>query len=218
MADVSAYGLWTLVIINALIFIGFAYAFTRPRTSRDWKSLGGFSAFIVALFAEMFGFPLTIYLLSGWLGSSVPGANLLTHDAGHLWFTILGLSGDPHTNPIHLMSYVFILGGLFILMEAWTVLYAARKENKLAVTGMYDVVRHPQYVAFILVMIGFLIQWPTILTMIMFPLLVWRYVALAREEETSVKEEFGEQYARYAAKTPGWFPRVIRHTAAAEPT
>jgi protein-S-isoprenylcysteine O-methyltransferase Ste14 len=211
MIDLSAYGLWALVIINSLIFIGFAYAFTRPRSPRDWKSLGAFSAFIVALFAEMYGFPLTIYLLSGWLGNVVPGASLLTHDAGHLWYTLFGMSGDPHTSLFHLISYVFILGGLFILMSAWSVLYAARQENQLAVTGMYAYVRHPQYVAFILVMIGFLIQWPTILTMIMFPLLVWRYVALAREEEASVKQEFGEQYAEYAAKTPGWFPRFTRN-------
>jgi protein-S-isoprenylcysteine O-methyltransferase Ste14 len=91
------------------------------------------------------------------------------------------------------------------------VLYAARQENKLAVTGMYAYVRHPQYVAFILVMIGFLLQWPTILTMIMFPLLVWRYVTLAKQEEESVTQEFGEEYARYAAKTPGWFPRFTRN-------
>ncbi|MEN6396500.1 MAG: isoprenylcysteine carboxylmethyltransferase family protein [Methanoregula sp.] len=211
MIDLQAYGLWVLVIINSLIFIGFAYAFTRPRSSRDWKSLGAFSAFIVALFAEMYGFPLTIYLLSGWLGNIVPGASLLTHDAGHLWYTLFGMTGDPHTNWIHLLSYVFILGGLFILMSAWSVLYAARQENKLAVTGMYAYVRHPQYVAFILVMIGFLLQWPTILTMIMFPLLVWRYVTLAKQEEESVTQEFGEEYARYAAKTPGWFPRFTRN-------
>jgi len=211
MIDLQGYGLWVLVIINSLIFIGFAYAFTRPRSPRDWKSLGAFSAFIVALFAEMYGFPLTIYLLSGWLGNIVPGASLLTHDAGHLWYTLFGMTGDPHTNWIHLLSYVFILGGLFILMSAWSVLYAARQENKLAVTGMYAYVRHPQYVAFILVMVGFLLQWPTILTMIMFPLLVWRYVTLAKQEEESVTQEFGEEYAGYAAKTPGWFPRFTRN-------
>ncbi|HMA05212.1 MAG TPA: hypothetical protein VKO45_04725, partial [Methanomicrobiales archaeon] len=90
MADSSAYGLWTLVILYSVVFIGFAYAFTRPRTSRDWKSLGAFSAFMVALFTEMYGFPLTIYLLSGWLGSRVPGLDLLSHNAGHLWYTVLG--------------------------------------------------------------------------------------------------------------------------------
>ncbi len=210
MADIPAYGLWFLVAINVAIFIGFAYAFTRPRTSRDWKSLGGFSAFIVALFAEMYGFPLTIYLLSGWLGNFVPGADLLTHDAGHLWYELLGMTGDPHTSWIHILSYIFILGGLYILMSAWDVLYKARQENKLAVTGMYAYVRHPQYVAFILVMIGFLIQWPTIITMIMFPLLVWRYVALAKEEEASVIQEFGEQYSEYAARTPRWIPRFTK--------
>lgn len=209
MADVPSYGLWFLVIINVAIFVGFAYAYTRPRTPRDWQSLGAFSAFIVALFAEMYGFPLTIYLLTSWFGNALPGGSLLTHDAGHLWFSLLGMTGDPHTNIVHIISYVFILGGLFILMSAWNVLYQATRTNELAVTGMYAYVRHPQYVAFILIMIGFLIQWPTILTLIMFPLLVWRYIALAKEEEADVKKEFGKTYEEYAARTPALFPRLF---------
>lgn len=209
MEDTSAYGFWVLVIINIIIFVGFAYAYTQPRTPRDWQSLGSFSAFIVALFAEMYGFPLTIYLLTGWLGNAIPGAELLTHNGGHLWYSLLGMTGDPHLNPIHLLSYVFILGGLFILMSAWNVLYASRQTRTLAVNGLYAYVRHPQYTAFILIMIGFLIQWPTILTLIMFPLLVWRYVALAREEEADVRKEFGEEYIRYAEKTPAFFPRLL---------
>ncbi|HMA05662.1 MAG TPA: isoprenylcysteine carboxylmethyltransferase family protein, partial [Methanomicrobiales archaeon] len=159
------------------------------------------------------GFPLTIYLLSGWLGSRVPGLDLLSHNAGHLWYTALGLSGDPHTNVIHLASYVFIFGGLLLLMNAWSVLYAARRDDRLAVTGPYAYVRHPQYLAFILVMFGFLLQWPTVLTIIMFPILVWRYVSLAREEEESVKAEFGNEYMEYLARTPAFIPRLFRsHT------
>lgn len=122
MSDTPAYGLWSLVIINSLIFIIFAFSFTRPKTSRDWRSLGAFSAFIIALFTEMYGFPLTIYLLSGWLASRYPGIDLLSHDTGHLWYTLLGLKGDPHLNMLHVISSIFILGGLFLLTSSWKVL------------------------------------------------------------------------------------------------
>jgi hypothetical protein len=106
-----AYGLWSLVVINAAVFMIFAFSFTHPRTARDWRSFGAFAAFLVALFTEMYGFPLTVYLLAGWLGRRYPGLNLLSHDAGHLWQTLLGWKGDPHLNPLHLLSNGFIFGG-----------------------------------------------------------------------------------------------------------
>lgn len=208
MSDIPAYGLWSLVIINSLIFIIFAFSFTHPKTYRDWRSLGGFAAFIVALFTEMYGFPLTIYLLSGWLSSRYPELDIYSHNAGHLWSDLLGVKGDPHLNLIHIISYVFILGGLYLLSSAWPVLYKARKNHELATTGPYAYVRHPQYDGFILVMIGFLIQWPTILTLIMFPILVWMYKRLARIEEKEILKEFGEEYSRYMAEVPGFIPRL----------
>jgi len=204
----SAYGLWSLVIINSLIFIIFAFSFAKPKSPRDWRSFGAFSAFVVALFTEMYGFPLTIYLLSGWLQSRFPRLSLTSHDAGHLWWTLLGLKGDPHSNPLHLLSNIFILGGLILLGAAWQVLYKAQRSHTLAVTGPYGVIRHPQYVAFIVIMLGFLLQWPTILTLVMFPILVVMYVRLAHHEERDAAAEFGEQYAAYAARTPGFFPRL----------
>lgn len=206
MNDIPAYGLWSLVIINSLIFIIFAFSFTRPKTSRDWRSLGAFSAFIIALFTEMYGFPLTIYLLSGWLGSRYPGIDLLSHDAGHLLYTLLGLKGDPHLSLLHIVSNIFIIVGFLLLANAWEVLYKAQQKHTLATTGPYAYVRHPQYDAFILVMIGFLIQWPTILTILMFPVLVWNYVLLAKHEEKEVLAEFGEEYSSYMIKTPGFIP------------
>src|SRR6266536_856258 len=102
MEEAPAYGLWSLVIINSLVFIIFAFSFFKPHTKRDWRSFSAFSAFIVALFVEMYGFPVTIFLLSGWLQRRAPGTDLMSHDAGHLWETIFGLKGDPHFGALHI--------------------------------------------------------------------------------------------------------------------
>ena len=205
-----AYGLWLLVIINSAVFIIFAFSFTKPKTKRDWRSFGAFSAFIVALFAEMYGIPLTIYFLSGWLASRYPGLDPFGHDAGHLWYTMLGLKGNPHTNPIHLVSNLLVLAGFFLLASAWKVLFAAQQHHNLATTGPYARIRHPQYLAFMLIMVGFLIMWPTLLTVAMFPALVWMYTRLARSEEAEALAEFGEAYEYYKRATPAFFPRVGR--------
>lgn len=206
----SDYGLWPIVAINSLIFIIFAFSFTRPRSGRDWRSFGSFSAFIVALFAEMYGFPLSIYLLSGWLGSHYPQINLFSHDAGHLWYTLLGLTGDPHHNPIHELSNWFIFGGLIFLGFTWRFLHDAQRRGVIAVNGPYAYVRHPQYIAFIVILLGFLLQWPTLLTLVMFPILVRMYIWLAGQEEREAMEQFGEDYVAYAAVTPRFFPRLGR--------
>jgi protein-S-isoprenylcysteine O-methyltransferase Ste14 len=208
MNDSPAYGLWILVLINSAVFIIFAFSFTKPKTKRDWRSFGAFSAFIVALFAEMYGFPLTLYLLSGWLGSRFPQLDIFSHDNGHLWHTLLGMKGNPHFDIFHILSNILIFAGFILLASAWDVLYRAQRENRLATTGAYAYVRHPQYVAFILIMFGFLLQWATILTLLMFPVLVWMYVKLARREEREAREQFGKEYHAYAAQVPAFFPRL----------
>jgi protein-S-isoprenylcysteine O-methyltransferase Ste14 len=201
-----AYGLWLLVALNSAVFIMFAFSFFKPVTARDWRSFGAFAAFIVALFVEMYGFPLTIYLLSGWLQTRFPGLDLMSHDAGHLWHTLLGEKGDPHFSALHITSYVFIGLGFFLLSSAWNVLYHAQQHSSLAKTGPYARIRHPQYVAFVLILLGFLLQWPTLLTLVMFPILLAMYARLAITEEAEMRKQFGAEYEDYACRTPRFIP------------
>ena len=205
-SDVPAYGLWGLVVLNSVIFIGFAFSFFKPRSRTDWRSFNAFSAFIIAYFIEMYGFPLTIFLFSGWLANKYPGVDFLTHNNGHLIHTLLGLEGDPHWDIFHISSNVFIFGGFIMLSYAWHILWKAQRRHKLANTGIYAYIRHPQYVAFILIMLGFLLQWPTLPTLIMFPILTYMYIKLALKEEKDAEAEFGDAWHRYAAVTPRFIP------------
>lgn len=203
------YGLWALVAVNTAVILIFAASFFHPRSGRDWRAFGLFSAFVVALFAEMYGAPLTIYLLSSWLGSSFLGLDL-THNGGHLWVQLVGWQGDPHLSPFHLASYAFIGGGFWLIAAAWRRLYAAQREGRLANQGPYARLRHPQYLGFILIMAGFLLQWPTIPTLVLFPALLLVYRRLAIHEEAEVRRRFGERWDAYAARVPRFGPRRSR--------
>lgn len=206
--DQPAYGLWTLVVLNSAIFIMFAYSFFKPATARDWRTFGAFSAFIVALFVEMYGFPLTIYLLAGWLQTKYPGLDILSHNSGHLWSTLLGEKGDPHFGVLHIGSYILLALGFVLLSNAWNVLYHAQRRHTLATAGPYARIRHPQYVAFVLILLGFLLQWPTLLTLVMFPVLLVMYTRLASMEEREMHAQFGAAYEEYAKRVPRFLPRM----------
>ena len=202
----NSYGLWTLVVLNSAIFIMFAFSFFKPNTTRDWRTFGAFSAFIVALFVEMYGFPLTIYLMSGWLQTKFPGLDIFSHNSGHLWSTLMGEKGDPHFGVLPIASYVFLGYGFYLLSSSWNVLYHAQRTKKLATTGPYGKIRHPQYVAFVMILLGFLLQWPTLLTLLMFPVLLLMYGRLSLTEEKEMQAQFGDAYTQYAKKNPRFIP------------
>jgi protein-S-isoprenylcysteine O-methyltransferase Ste14 len=206
MSDLPAYGHWQLVIVNSLIVLIFVFSFFRPHCRRDWRTFSAFTAFIVALFTEMYGFPLTVYLLSGWLAGRFPEIDWFSHNSSHLL-------GNAHSGPLHLISSVLIIGGFILLSTSWKELYNAQRINHLATSGPYARVRHPQYAAFVVIMSGFLIQWPTLPTLIMFPVLIIIYIRLAHREEKLARQVFGELYIRYAEKTPRFFPRLHDYTA-----
>ena len=215
--DVPAYGLWTLVILNSAIFVMFAFSFFKPQTARDWRTFGAFAAFIIALFVEMYGFPLSIYLMSGWLQTKYPNLDLMSHNSGHLWSTLLGEKGDPHFGPLHIASYVFLGFGFYLLSSAWNVLYHAQRRNVLATSGPYARIRHPQYVAFVLILLGFLLQWPTLLTLLMFPILLAMYGRLAVTEEAEMRKQFGADFDAYAARTPRFLPSLRKSNVGTGP-
>ncbi len=201
------YGNWLLVLFNIILFLYFVKSAFKPRTKTDWRTYRIFGAFIAALFAEMYGFPLTIYLLTSFFGNKL-GLDF-THNSGHLLNTLLGIKGDPHFSIFHIISYALIIGGLLLLGKAWEILYNAQKHHKLATESVYRYVRHPQYSAFIMIIFGFLVQWPTLITLIMAPILIVRYIKLARQEERDVEKQFGYAYRQYKTKTPGFFPSLV---------
>ena len=211
----SGYGLWALAVLNAAFFIFFAWSFYTPLTTRDWRSFGLYSAFVVALFAEMYGFPLSLFLLSGWLSSRFPEVNWLSHDAGHVFEMMFGWRSNPHFGPFHILSFALIGGGFWLLARAWPVLYHAQRRGELAQTGPYARLRHPQYAGFALIMTGFLVQWPTLLSLVLYPVMLITYVRLAINEERETRARFGAVYERYMAAVPRFLPRRRRTQAVA---
>lgn len=199
------YGNWLMVFVSIILFLYFLKSVFKPTTKTDWQSYKIMGAFFVALFAEMYGFPLTIYLLTSYLGNRFLNLDF-SHDNGHILNTILGLKGDPHFSILHILSSVLIFGGFILIAKAWEVLYKSQKANKLAVSGIYHYIRHPQYFGFISIIVGFLLQWPTLITLVMAPILIFRYIRLGKEEELTMAKEFDGEYANYKNKTPGYIP------------
>ncbi len=198
-----AYGMWVVAAFNVGIFLFFMLSFLKPRGSDEWRSMGVVVAFLVALFSEMYGFPLTVYLLTGWLGDAYPVLQPFNHKFGHLWVVVFGGSTLAWAVVMGL-SLVLMLMGYTLLSKGWTQIHAAR--GSLVTDGIYAYARHPQYTGLFLVIIGFLVQWPTLLTVLMAPILLYAYVRLARVEERRAEAEFGEAYNEYVRKTPAFFP------------
>lgn len=202
--NLYAYGFWSLVLVNTGLFIFFVLSFLTPVKKMEWRSMSVTIAFFVALFTEMYGFPLTIYILTGIIGNAYPALNPFTHASGHLWVVFLG-GGETMLAVVHLISNLLVFIGFAIIWKGWKIIHGGKGE--LVTDGLYAYVRHPQYSGLFLVMIAMLIQWPTIITALMFPVLVYVYYRLSQREEKEVLKIFGDEYRRYMKKTPMFIPK-----------
>ena len=201
--ETYAYGMWPAALISIGIFVFFVLSYLKPKKRWEWQSMGTYSAFVVALFTEMYGFPLTIYVLTSVLGSRYPATNPFSHVNGNLLALLLG--GSKYVSTVlMLIGGLVMFAGFMVMLVAWRQIH--RSNGRLVTGGLYRLVRHPQYLGIFLVMVGMIVQWPTFITLLMWPVLMIMYYRLARREEREMASQFGEEYRAYQRCVPMFLP------------
>ena len=193
---------WGVAAIMVAIASWVLYRYLAPTTWREWASAGLVQAFIIALYAEMYGFPLTIYLMVRFFGLDSTDLN------ASLWSSLLGV-GELGMLIAMVLGYSLLFVGIGLFAQGWREIYRARKEKRLATSGLYALVRHPQYTGLFIGLFGEgVVHWPTIFSVTLFPVIVLAYWLLARREEQRVLEEFGDEYRAYRQRVPMFVPRL----------
>lgn len=209
------YGNWRAVLVVSGVLVAFVVGFLWPRRRVEWRNAGIYTAFLISLFVEMFGVPLTIFVVAAFLDVPPVAFGL---DESHLWAYLLARAGlVPLAWGVYLVmaaSLALILVGMSLLVIGWAHVFRARYE--LVTSGLYGLVRHPQYLGLILIVVAFNIQWPTILTLAMAPVLIAMYMRQARREDQELATVFGDAFLGYAERVPAFVPRLHRRATLTE--
>lgn len=193
---------WGGAAISIVVVSWFFYRYVVPKNWREWTRAGIVQAFVIAFYVEMYGFPVTIYLLARIFGLDVRG----NFWDGNLW---IYLTGRQEAMLVSMFTgYAIVFFGVTLVVAGWREVYRANKQARLATRGPYALVRHPQYTGFFLALFGEgVVHWPTVFSLTAFPIVVIAYVLLARKEERQMIEKFGDEYREYQRRVQMFLPR-----------
>lgn len=196
-------GTWGIAAIVIVIVSWLMYRYLAPDNWKEWTRAGVLQAFIIAFYAEMYGFPLTIYFLARFFG-----LDLAWSKGGNLWAQLFG---TPMAHMVAMvLGYLIVFSGATLVAEGWRRIHGARREGKLMTDGVYARMRHPQYTGLFLIVFGEgVVHWPTIVSVAAFPIIVLAYTLLARKEERQMLAKFGDEYREYQRLVPMFIPRSI---------
>ncbi|WP_373486323.1 methyltransferase family protein [Acetobacterium malicum] len=193
---------WFGVVFFAVLY-GVILLFMPFYKKMDRKPAGTYLAFVIAFAIEMHGIPFSMYVISWLIGKNLPEGVLW----GHTLFDTIGYWGMYINIACGTVGIVLIMNGWYnIYKKYWS---RETGTGTLVETGIYKYIRHPQYTGLLLLSFGMMVEWATLPLLILYPVMVFMYVRLAKKEEQDMIEEFGIDYKNYMEDTKMFIPHLI---------